>query len=67
MVCKHCLHVLRYKDYDEFRNRRRGYSQRVLNDFNLKDFYQFYQQYPLSFGKSMLNESVVEMSEPVSG
>lgn len=49
VVCKHCLHALRYKDYDEFRNRRRGYSQKVLNDFSLEDFYRFYQQYPLSF------------------
>lgn len=56
VVCKHCLHALRYKDYDEFRNRRRGYSQRVLNDFNLKDFYSFYQQYPLSFGRSAATE-----------
>ncbi|MEX0965518.1 MAG: hypothetical protein WDZ52_15940 [Pseudohongiellaceae bacterium] len=58
VVCKHCLHVLRYKDYDEFRNRRRGYSQKILNDFNLKDFYRFYQQYPLSFGKSTFTELV---------
>lgn len=49
VVCKHCLHRLRYKDYDEFRNRRRGHSQRVLSDFNLQEFYAFYQQYPLSF------------------
>tara|TARA_R110002073_G_scaffold228965_2_gene389740 strand:+ start:2397 stop:3038 length:642 start_codon:yes stop_codon:yes gene_type:complete len=56
VVCKHCLHALRYRDYDEFRNRRRGYSQKVLNDFRLKDFYRFYQQYPLSFGKSALTE-----------
>lgn len=56
VVCKHCLHALRYRDYDEFRNRRRGYSQKVLNEFKLKDFYRFYQQYPLSFGKSALSE-----------
>ena len=49
VVCKHCLHALRYKDYDEFRNRRRGYSQRVLSEFNLQEFYSLYQQYPLSF------------------
>lgn len=58
VVCKHCLHALRYRDYDEFRNRRRGYSQRVLNEFNLKDFYRFYQLYPLSFGKSAATESL---------
>lgn len=52
VVCKHCLHTLRYRDYDEFRNRRRGYSQKVLNDFKLQDFYRFYQQYPLSFGRA---------------
>ena len=56
VVCKHCLHALRYRDYDEFRNRRRGYSQKVLNEFSLKSFYRFYQQYPLSFGKSALTE-----------
>lgn len=50
VVCKHCLHTLRYKDYDEFRNRRRGYSQKVLSEFNLKEFFRLYQQYPLSFG-----------------
>ncbi len=57
VVCKHCLHVLRYRDYDEYRNRRRGYSQRVLNDFSLREFYRFYQQYPLSFGKSSGSDS----------
>lgn len=49
VVCKHCLHRLRYRDFDEFRNRRRGYSQKVLSEFNLTDFFRFYQQYPLSF------------------
>lgn len=48
-VCKHCLHTLRYKNFDEFRNRRRGYSETVLNRFNLNDFFKLYQQYPLSF------------------
>ena len=48
-VCKHCLHTLRYKNFDEFRNRRRGYSETVLNQFRLHDFYKLYQQYPLSF------------------
>ncbi|MEQ8407756.1 MAG: hypothetical protein RKH07_05730 [Gammaproteobacteria bacterium] len=50
VVCKHCLHKLRYKDFDEFRNRKRGYSQKVLNEFKLEDFYRLYKQYPLSFG-----------------
>ncbi len=63
VVCKHCLHALRYRDYDEFRNRRRGYSQKVLNDFNLRDFYRFYQQYPLSFGKSALSERVDALTD----
>ena len=49
VVCKHCLHRLRYKDFDEFRNRKRGYSQKVLSEFSLKEFYRLYQQYPLSF------------------
>ncbi|GJM13154.1 MAG: hypothetical protein DHS20C12_15570 [Pseudohongiella sp.] len=56
VVCKHCLHALRYRDYDEFRNRRRGYSQKVLSDFSLEAFYRFYPQYPLSFGRSALTE-----------
>jgi hypothetical protein len=51
-VCKHCLHTLGYKNYDEFRNRRRGYSEKVLNDFSLDSFYKYYQQYPLSFRSS---------------
>lgn len=49
VVCKHCLHKLRYKNFDEFRNRKRGYSQKVLNEFRLQDFFRLYQQYPLSF------------------
>lgn len=65
VVCKHCLHALRYRDFDEYRNRRRGYSQRVLNDFILKDFYRLYQQYPLSFGKSALSQE--EEPYPNSG
>jgi hypothetical protein len=65
VVCKHCLHTLRYRDYDEFRNRRRGYSQKVLNEFGLKDFFRFYQQYPLSFAKSSFTEKTdsVESAE----
>ena len=49
VICKNCLHALRYKDFDLYRNRKRGYSQKVLSDFNLRDFYRLYQQYPLSF------------------
>ncbi|MFK7862802.1 MAG: hypothetical protein AB8B95_01105 [Pseudohongiellaceae bacterium] len=48
-VCKHCLHSLRYKNYEEFRNRRRGYSEKVLNSFSLSAFYRLYPQYPLGF------------------
>ena len=55
-VCKHWLHTLRYRDYDEFGNRRRGYSQKVLNEFSIEGFYRFYHQYPLSFGKLALTE-----------
>lgn len=58
VVCKHCLHTLRYKDYDEFRNRRRGYSQKVLGEFSLKEFFRLYQQYPLSFGSRLAAPSV---------
>ena len=49
VVCKHCLHTLRYKDFDAYRNRKRGYSQKVLSEFRLQDFFRLYQQYPLSF------------------
>ncbi len=49
VVCKHCLHNLRYKNYDQYRNRKRGYSQKVLNEFSLSEFFRLYQQYPLSF------------------
>lgn len=50
VVCKDCLHKLRYRDYDQFRNRKRGYSQKVLNDFRLREFFRLYPMYPLSFG-----------------
>ena len=47
VVCKHCLHTLRYRDYDEFGNGHRGYSQKGLNEFSRKGFYRFYHQYTL--------------------
>lgn len=50
VVCKDCLHKLRYRDYDQFRNRKRGYSQKVLNEFRLQEFFRLYPIYPLSFG-----------------
>lgn len=50
VVCKDCLHKLRYRDYDQYRNRKRGYSQRVLDEFRLQDFFRLYPMYPLSFG-----------------
>jgi len=65
VVCKHCLHTLRFRDYDEFRNRRKGYSQKVLNEFSLKGFYRFYQQYPLSFAKSALTEKTEKEKKSV--
>lgn len=52
VVCKHCLHTLRYRDYDEFRNRRRAYSQKVLDEFRLQDFFRQYKQYPIGFRSS---------------
>jgi hypothetical protein len=51
VVCKHCLHKLRYKDFDEFRNRKRGYSEKVLKSFRLEEFFALYTLYPLSFGR----------------
>ena len=56
VVCKHCLHKLRYKNFDEFRNRKRGYSQKVLGEFNLNEFYKLYQQYPLGFKANRDNQ-----------
>lgn len=58
VVCKQCLHKLRYKDFDL--NRKRGYSQKVLSDFRLQEFYKIYQQYPLSFGSKP--EPVIKVS-----
>ncbi len=67
VVCKHCLHSLRCKDYDEFRNRRRGYGQKVLGEFNLKEFYRLYLQYPLSFGsRSVQNFAKLQSDKPQS-
>lgn len=63
VVCKQCLHTLRYKNYDEYRNRRRGYSQKVLSDFKLNEFYKFYQQYPLSFRASRNDRDVNETGD----
>lgn len=57
VVCKHCLQRLRYKNYDEFRNRRRAYSQKVLSEFSLKEFFSLYPQYPLSFGARPVAQS----------
>ena len=49
VVCEQCLHKLRYRDFDLYRNRRRGYSQKVLKEFSLDAFFRLYRQYPLSF------------------
>jgi len=59
VVCKQCLHTLRYKNYDEYRNRRRGYSQKVLSEFSLQEFFKLYQQYPLSFRAKRDNQQDV--------
>lgn len=58
VVCKQCLPKLRYKDFDLYR--KRGYSQKVLSDFRLQEFYKIYQQYPLSFGSKP--EPVIKVS-----
>ncbi len=52
VVCKHCLHSISYKDYDEVRNRKRGYSQRILSEFSLHEFFQEYPQYPIRLNHS---------------
>mgnify|MGYP000288624706 CR=1 FL=1 len=57
VVCKDCLHKLRYRDYDQYRNRKRGYSQKVLNEFRLQDFFNLYPMYPLSFGSRPVSSS----------
>lgn len=65
VVCKHCLHSLRYRNYDEFRNRRKAHSQKVLNEFSLKEFYRFYQQYPLSFSSKVSKEKKESVQDAV--
>ena len=63
VVCKQCLHTLRYRDYDEYRNRRRGYSQKVLSDFRLADFFRLYPLYPLSFKANRASRAAASISQ----
>lgn len=46
-VCEECLQELRYKGFDAVRNRHRHYSQRLLEEFSIADFFAAYPAYPL--------------------
>lgn len=47
-VCPQCLQQLQYQGYDAARTRHRHYSDRVLEDFDLEEFFRRYPVYPLS-------------------
>lgn len=46
-VCSACLQRLRYKDYDDARQRHMEYSRRVLQEFRLADYLANTACYPL--------------------
>lgn len=46
-VCSACLQRLRYKDYDDARQRHMEYSRRVLQEFSLVDYLANTACYPL--------------------
>lgn len=47
-VCAQCLQQLQYQGYDAARTRHRHYSDRILEDFDLEEFFRDYPVYPLS-------------------
>ncbi|MAZ86780.1 MAG: hypothetical protein CL693_04005 [Cellvibrionaceae bacterium] len=51
-VCSGCLQRLHYQNYDGHRQRHRDYSDRVLEAFNLEEFFSQYPMYPVSMGHS---------------
>lgn len=46
-VCDKCLHTLRYKGFDAFKQRKAAYSQQVIEAFVLADFFSEYKVYPI--------------------
>lgn len=47
-VCPDCLQQLQFQGYDAARARHRNYSERVLDEFDLAEFFQRYPVYPLA-------------------
>ena len=46
-VCSECLHLLRYQGFDAYKERKAVYSQQVLEEFTLEQFFAFYTLYPV--------------------
>lgn len=46
-VCSACLQTMQYQSFDAVRSRHREYSQRVQDNFSLRDFFKRYPCYPL--------------------
>lgn len=46
-VCPACLQAVQYQSFDAVRSRHREYSQRVQENFSLRDFFKRYPCYPL--------------------
>lgn len=46
-VCRECLQQLQFRGFDAARARHRDYSDRVLEEFSLDDFWRNYPPYPV--------------------
>lgn len=47
-VCPECLQQLQFRGFDAARTRHRDYSDRVLEAFDLEDFFRDYPVYPVT-------------------
>ena len=47
-VCPRCLQQLEFRGFDAARGRHRDYSERILETFQLSDFFRQYPAYPLT-------------------
>lgn len=47
-VCPKCLQQLQFQGYDAARTRHREYSERVMERFDIADFYAQYPLYPVT-------------------
>ncbi|MDN3650307.1 hypothetical protein QWZ13_15465 [Reinekea marina] len=47
-VCPDCLKIIHYKGYDPLKARKEAYSQQVLQNFTLSEFWRHYALYPVS-------------------